>query len=74
MRPAKAWISGTEMPASLGVQGPGEITMRFRRQGLDVGQRHGVVALHPHLGAQLAQVLHQVVGEGIVVVDHEKHE
>ena len=25
--PAKRWISGTEMPASLGVQGPGETTI-----------------------------------------------
>ena len=25
--PAKRWISGTEMPASFGVHGPGEMTM-----------------------------------------------
>src|SRR5665811_1652856 len=34
-------------------------------------QRHAVVALHGDLGAELAQVLHQVVGERVVVVDHE---
>jgi hypothetical protein len=32
-----------------------------------------VVAQHFHLRAELAQVLHQVVGERIVVVDHTDH-
>ena len=36
-------------------------------------ERHGVVAHHLHLGAQLAQVLHEVVGERIVVIDDEDH-
>ena len=27
--PAKRWIAGTEIPASVGVHGPGEITMCF---------------------------------------------
>src|SRR6267142_156574 len=35
-----------------------------------VFERDGVVPHHLHHGAQLAQVLHEVVGEGIVVVDH----
>ena len=29
--PAKAWITGTEMPASAGEQGPGETQMRSGR-------------------------------------------
>jgi len=33
-----------------------------------------VVAVDPYLFAQLAEVLHQVVGEGVVVVDHEQHD
>src|SRR5262249_26893246 len=33
------------------------------------GHGHRVVAEHHGLGAQLGQVLHQVVGEGVVVVD-----
>src|SRR5450756_1058447 len=44
--------------------------MRRLRRG-DLVQRHAVVALHGDLGAELAQVLHQVVGERVVVVDHE---
>ena len=33
-----------------------------------------VIAVDPHLFTQLAEVLHQVVGEGVVVVDHEQHD
>src|SRR5262249_19537393 len=43
-----------------------------RERGHAVGV-HGVVAHDPQLGAQLAQVLHEVVGERIVVVDDEDH-
>src|ERR1700681_2915263 len=32
-----------------------------------------VVAMHVHVGAQLTQVLRQVVGERVVVVDQEQH-
>ena len=34
--PANSWIAATEMPASAGVQGPGEMTMRsgFMRRDL----------------------------------------
>src|SRR5947208_5513588 len=35
-------------------------------------QRDGIVAPHVDLGAELAQVLDEVVGEGVVVVDHEE--
>jgi hypothetical protein len=44
--------------------------------GLELGdpvQRDLVIAVHRHLLPQLAQVLHQVVGEGVVVVDHQQH-
>jgi hypothetical protein len=29
--------------------------------------------MHHHVGTQLAQVLDEVIGKGIVVVDHEQH-
>src|SRR5690606_19325095 len=34
-------------------------------------QRHFVVAHDQHLGAQLAQVLHDVVGKAVVVIQHQ---
>ena len=42
-----------------------------RPRGGDLVERHVVVALDRDLGAELAQVLHEVVGERVVVVDHE---
>ena len=35
-------------------------------------QRHLVVAQRDHLGAQLAEILHDVEGEAVVVVDHQQ--
>jgi predicted Zn-dependent protease len=32
-----------------------------------------VVAKHPHVFTQFGEVLHQVVGEAVVVVDHQQH-
>src|SRR5919204_5559341 len=43
---------------------------RERRHALRVD---GVVAHHAQLGAELTQVLHEVVGERVVVVDDEDH-
>ena len=59
------------MPASSGVRGPGDITIAagFERRDLVDGQR--VVALDGHRRAELAQVLHEVEGEGVVVVDDQ---
>ena len=71
--PGDRWISGTEIPASLGVQGPGEITMRSGAKAATPRQVNLVVTIHPHLDPQLPQILHQVIGEGIVVVDHQQH-
>src|ERR1035437_1304286 len=42
---------------------------RGRERG-DAGEVDGVVAHHLHFFAQLAEILRQVVGEGIVIVDH----
>ena len=70
-RPASPRIASTEMPAWSGVLGPGEITRWVGAQRLDARHVHGVVAAHLHLGAQLPEVLDQVVGEAVVVVDHD---
>jgi hypothetical protein len=32
-----------------------------------------VVAMHAHVLAQFAEILDEVVGEGVVVVDHQEH-
>ena len=61
------------MPASSGRPGPGRDHDLLRRHRLDLAERHLVVAAHAHVGAQLAEILHEVVGERIVVVDDENH-
>ena len=38
------------------------------------GEIDRVVAYHLHRLAQLAEILHQVVGERVVIVDHEQHD
>src|SRR5579862_2612204 len=53
----------------------------WARRDDDSGGRHPrdlveaglIVAAHRNLGAQLANVLHQVVGEGIVIVQNQDH-
>jgi len=45
----------------------------IRRELRDLFDRDLVVAEHAHVLAQLAEVLHEVVGERVVVVDHEQH-
>src|SRR6185295_10595486 len=44
------------------------------RHRLHLTDRHLIVAAHADVGAQLAQVLHEVVGKRVVVVDDEDHE
>ena len=60
-----------EIPASAGVQGPGETTRRSAPRSSSSSTVGLVVADDLDLGAELAQVLDQVVGEGVVVVDDE---
>ncbi len=57
------------MPASFGVHGPGEITIAVGRARADRVDGDRVVALDRDLGAELAEVLGEVVGERVVVVD-----
>ena len=69
----KRSITASEMPASVGVHGPGDMQMRSRRQARDLVQRNFVVAGHVHVFAEFAEVLDEVVGEAVVVVDHQQH-
>src|SRR5437868_3901665 len=45
----------------------------FRSHGLHFLYRDLIVAAHHNFCAQFAQILHQVVGEGIVIVEDENH-
>jgi hypothetical protein len=65
-------MAATEMPASAGEHGPGETTI-WAGEGGDLLDADLVVAEHPHVGAELAEILHEVVGEAVVVVDHQQH-
>ena len=60
-----------EIPASLGVHGPGDTTTRSGARASSSSTDGAVVAHHLQLAAELAQVLDQVVGEGVVVVDDQ---
>ena len=67
----KRRTTSSEMPASSGVHGPGrddDAVVAAREQLVDVG---AVVAHDLDLGPELAQVLDEVVGERVVVVDDE---
>ena len=71
---AAARTSGTLMPASRGVQGPGEITIAAGLEGERLVDAKGVVPVDHRIGAQFAGVLDQVVGEAVVVVEDEEHD
>ena len=43
------------------------------REGFDLVDRELIVAADDHFGAEFAHVLHQVVGEGVVVVENKDH-
>ena len=63
------------MPASRGVHGPGEMIRCVGRPGGNLVERDLVVAMDFEIerGIDLAQPLHQVVRERIVVVDQQNH-
>src|SRR5262249_31992482 len=52
---------------------PGRDDHMRRPERLELRNADLVVAEHLHLGAELVEVLHQVPGEGIVVVDDGDH-
>ena len=39
----------------------------------DFVDAHGIIANHLHFRTQLAEILYEVVGEGVVVIDYEEH-
>ena len=45
--------------------------LRFPRR--DFCERNRIVAMDVHIRTELAQILDEVVGEAVVVVDHQKH-
>ncbi len=73
MDPALAMRS-RQTPASLGVQGPGDSTSAlgffFRISSVD----ELVVANDLALRAKLAQIMDEIVGEAIVVIDEDEHD
>ena len=72
--PAKRRIVSTLMPASFGVHGPGEMTMRSGAIESMSSSADLVVAEDLDLRAQLAEVLVEVVGEAVVVIDQQQHQ
>ena len=54
-----------------GGPGPGEISTASGASASHLVERDRVVAVHDRLGAELTEVLHEVVDERVVVVDHE---
>ena len=73
-RGPKRRMTSTEIPASSGRPGPGEMTIALGLQRVDLVERDLVVALHQRRRAQLAEVLREVEGERVVVVDEENHD
>ncbi len=61
--------TASEIPAWSGSHGPGEITTAAGSIAASSSALDRVVAEDRGGGAELAEVLHQVVGEGVVVVD-----
>ena len=70
-RPAKCRITSFDSPASSGRPGPGRDQHGVGVEGHDLVEGQLVVPVHQRLGPQLAQVLHEVVDEAVVVVDDQ---
>ena len=64
-------MTSSVMPAFSGRDGPGLMTMPSASRADDLVDRDLVVAHDLHLGAELAEVLVEVVGERVVVVEEE---
>ncbi len=70
--PPKVRMTSQLIPASAGVHGRARQDA-LGREGADPVDRDLVVAMDDELGTQFAEVLDEVVGEGVVVVDDEEH-
>ena len=60
-------------PRLTGCTGAGREQNAVGAQRLHLFYRQLIVAANLHLGAQFSQVLHEVVGKRIVVVEHKDH-
>src|SRR5690554_1376896 len=58
-------------PRLVGCARPGGNHQVAGRQRFYLFQRDGIVAISLYLGAQLAQILNDIEGEAIIVVDHQ---
>ena len=41
--------------------------------GFDLTHGDGIVAMHLHLGTEFPEILDDIPGEGVIVVDHQYH-
>ena len=64
-------MTSLDTPASSGVPGPGEMSTASGSRATISSSVQLVVAVHERLGAELAQVLDEVVDEAVVVVDDQ---
>ncbi len=77
---AEDWRAAAKLPDDVAADasfvwraGAGRNADVARRQLADFIHTDGVVANDFHFRAQLAEVLNEVVGEGVVVIDDEEH-
>ncbi len=70
--PAKARIMAIDTPACCGVPGPGEMHRCVGRHSRAASTVSASLRCTLHLGAEHQEGLHQVVGEGVVVVDQQQ--
>ena len=66
-------ISSRQMPASLGVHGPGDSTMPFGFRAITSATAILSLRNTAALPAKLAQVVDEIVGEAVVVIDQDQH-
>jgi hypothetical protein len=53
--------------------GAGRDHQHGRVKASDLGDGDGIVAEHPDVLPQLAEILDEVVGEGVIVIEHQQH-
>ena len=70
---AQAATRSSEIPASSGVPGPGEIRIASAPLASASAGAQRVVALDPDLGPDLPQIMDEVPGEAVIIVDDEDH-
>ena len=66
-------IRSRQMPASLGVQGPGESTMAFGFLSRTSSAEILSLRITTLSVTKLAQVVDEIVGKAVVVIDQDEH-